>query len=147
MLFFQHSACRHFSSSVSGDRPPLEMKTTPSQGLIRSAEVCGRADNKKHKIQDKEGGGGKSRAQQISKHSIYLTTQPRHCAGTVAQMRLATLGRCTDSSPVLFFGCSSTPNVHLPCLDFNCNACTLPSSNRQCRNGDDAAAGQRAPSP
>lgn len=54
MLFFLLSACRHFSSSVSGDRPPLEMKTTPSQGLTGSAEVFGGVENRKHKIQDKE---------------------------------------------------------------------------------------------
>lgn len=54
--FFQHCACRHFSSSVSRDRPPLEMKTTPSLGLIRSAEVFGGVENRKHKIQDKERG-------------------------------------------------------------------------------------------
>lgn len=60
MLFFQHSACRHFSASVSGDRLPLETKTTSSQGLIRSAEVFGAVENRKHKIQDKGGGGQSS---------------------------------------------------------------------------------------
>lgn len=54
MLFFLLSACRHFSSSVRGDRPPLETKTTPSQGLTGSGEVFGGVENRKHKIQDKE---------------------------------------------------------------------------------------------
>ena len=56
MLFFQHPACGRFSSSVSGDRPPLEMKTTPPQGLITSAEFFGGVEKRKHKIQDKERG-------------------------------------------------------------------------------------------
>lgn len=128
MLFFQHSACRHFSSSVSTDRAPLETKTTPSQGLIRSAEVFGGVENSKHKIQDKE----RERKQSpIDLKAFNLFNDSvKHCTGAVAQISTATLRRCKDSSSVPFFGCFFTPNVHLPSLYFGCNTHALVLSHK-----------------
>lgn len=152
--FFQHCACRHFSSSVSRDRPPLEMKTTPSLGLIRSAEVFGGVENRKHKIQDKE--RGEKKQSPIDFKAFNLLNNPlkalhRDCCTNKHGSAQKIEGLITRA---LFFGCFFTSNVPSSFLILRFRV-TNPTANITmlfCRwgrkePGQLVGGGQRGPSP